>query len=295
MKYLIDTDIGDDIDDALAIGYALRKGLNVIGITTVYRNALTRANTAKELVASSNKNISVYPGLSAPLSKNVKIFGRTNYGNDVVDNHNPEEAIDFIGESAKKYGKDLCLLIIGAQTNLAAAYIKYSEYLDQVGQVVIMGGSFNNQCNEWNISEDPTAAKIVSSSKMNLFYVPFEITAQTGIGEENYERILSYTGDNVLGCVSNMVREWKERNLYKYVPIIHDPCALICYLDRNLCKTKEIDFAVLDEGPGCGLTLNISNFDLTLLPPAESKRITLVSEIDPNKIIDEFMSVLFKE
>lgn len=140
MKYLIDTDIGDDIDDALAIGYALKKGLDIIGIITVYRNALTRANTAKELVASSNKTIPVYPGLSAPLSKNVKIFGRTNYGNDVVDNYNPEEAIDFIGESAKKYGKDLCLLIVGAQTNLAAAYIKYSEYLDRVGQVVIMGG-----------------------------------------------------------------------------------------------------------------------------------------------------------
>ncbi len=45
-RILIDTDIGDDVDDALAIALALKSTeLEVAGITTVYRNAEMRASS----------------------------------------------------------------------------------------------------------------------------------------------------------------------------------------------------------------------------------------------------------
>ena len=50
-KYIIDTDIGDDIDDALAIHLALRFNLNLVAVTTVYRNTVDRARMAKRQIA----------------------------------------------------------------------------------------------------------------------------------------------------------------------------------------------------------------------------------------------------
>ena len=50
-KIIIDTDIGDDIDDALAITFALNSPeVDVVGITTVYRDTVKRAKIAKKLL-----------------------------------------------------------------------------------------------------------------------------------------------------------------------------------------------------------------------------------------------------
>lgn len=47
IKIIIDTDIGDDADDALAICLALKsEELEVMGITTVFRNTAARAQIA---------------------------------------------------------------------------------------------------------------------------------------------------------------------------------------------------------------------------------------------------------
>ena len=43
---LLDTDIGDDIDDAYTLGLLLAEQANLIGVTTVYRNSQQRAKIA---------------------------------------------------------------------------------------------------------------------------------------------------------------------------------------------------------------------------------------------------------
>lgn len=47
MKIIFDTDIGDDIDDALALDLALKLGYEIIGVTTVFKNTEFRARIAK--------------------------------------------------------------------------------------------------------------------------------------------------------------------------------------------------------------------------------------------------------
>ena len=63
-KIIIDTDIGDDIDDAYAILYlySLLKD-NIIGITTVFKNTIERAKITKYLIKNFNSNIKVYAGI----------------------------------------------------------------------------------------------------------------------------------------------------------------------------------------------------------------------------------------
>ena len=179
MKYwLIDTDIGDDIDDALAIGYALEKGLNIVGITTVYREAEKRVLIVKKLLEYKNKtDIPVFGGYSKPITVNPVIIGKMNYeAGENTEKSDPEKAVDFIADCAEKYGEELCVMSIGAQTNIAKAWEKHPDKMQKIGLLAIMGGCFTLHHNEWNIACDPSAARIVSESTMNIFYMPWELT-----------------------------------------------------------------------------------------------------------------------
>ena len=50
-KIIIDTDIGDDIDDAYALVCAAKMDcFDILGVTTVYRNSLQRAGIAAALL-----------------------------------------------------------------------------------------------------------------------------------------------------------------------------------------------------------------------------------------------------
>ena len=49
-KLLIDTDIGDDIDDLFAIYLALRKNIEIVGVTTVFKDTVQRAKMVKKLM-----------------------------------------------------------------------------------------------------------------------------------------------------------------------------------------------------------------------------------------------------
>ncbi len=63
IKILLDTDVGDDIDDALAIALGLSsEEVEFVGITTVFKNTNDRARIAKQLVKNNSYNIPVYAG-----------------------------------------------------------------------------------------------------------------------------------------------------------------------------------------------------------------------------------------
>ncbi|MEO2181212.1 MAG: nucleoside hydrolase, partial [bacterium] len=50
LKVLLDTDIGSDIDDAVALSYLLKKpNCNLLGVTTVTGDAVNRARLVKTL------------------------------------------------------------------------------------------------------------------------------------------------------------------------------------------------------------------------------------------------------
>ena len=51
MRILLDTDIGDDIDDALALALALRlPDVELVGVTTVFRDTQARARMTRYLL-----------------------------------------------------------------------------------------------------------------------------------------------------------------------------------------------------------------------------------------------------
>ena len=74
MKVLLDTDIGFDIDDELAVLLLLHlREVELLGITTVYGNVALRAKIASEILRATNKSsaTTVGPPLELANSKTL--------------------------------------------------------------------------------------------------------------------------------------------------------------------------------------------------------------------------------
>ena len=64
-KILLDTDIGDDIDDALALALALEMPeMELVGVTTVFQNTEKRARIARKMLSLWGRDVPVYAGIA---------------------------------------------------------------------------------------------------------------------------------------------------------------------------------------------------------------------------------------
>lgn len=76
---ILDTDIGTDVDDALALAVILAllgcSRLHLLGVTTVHANTKRRGSMVLTLLALAGQgNIPVAPGKAQPLRKKKKRF-----------------------------------------------------------------------------------------------------------------------------------------------------------------------------------------------------------------------------
>ena len=64
MKVIFDTDIGDDIDDALALALVLElPQIELLGVTTVFLNTDERARIARKMLKLWGRDVPVYAGI----------------------------------------------------------------------------------------------------------------------------------------------------------------------------------------------------------------------------------------
>ncbi len=272
-KILIDTDIGDDIDDALALalGLALPQ-LEIVGITTVFRDAIARARIANHLLKLAGRtDIPVYAGSGdglvqanerLPLCQMTEDTDKACY--DAVnaaaaETDNGESAVDFILEMAEKYGNELILLGIGPLTNIAKAMLKAPETMKKLKKIVIMGGTYFEHHLEWNILCDVEAADVVYSRCENLYCVGFDVTNQTTVSYLEHRTMMQMTGDPYRDYLATLVQQWSDR--VWHCPTLHDPLALYYIADPEILQMKLAHIAVETQGVHTrGMTVNLDNF-----------------------------------
>jgi purine nucleosidase len=71
----MDTDIGSDIDDALALLLLLHlQGVSLLGVTTVYGNVLLRAKIARRIIQAAGKDVPVVVGTGVPMDSPFPVW-----------------------------------------------------------------------------------------------------------------------------------------------------------------------------------------------------------------------------
>ena len=188
-RLLIDTDCGSD--DAVALLIAFRSpNVKVEAITTVAGNVGMEQATRNTLYTMEfcGANVPVYKGLAKPILA-LHADAKAIHGDDGMGNQNfpapkaearDEHAEDALIRLIRANPGELTLVTLGPLSNIAVALMRDPEIAGLVKETVVMGGAANVIANvtpsaEYNIWEDPEAARIVFQSGMPLVMIGIEL------------------------------------------------------------------------------------------------------------------------
>lgn len=255
-KVILDTDIGDDIDDSFALLLLLESHkFNCLGVTTVFRNSLKRAKMAKQLIRSLGYDIKVYRGIDDPLKQNIdhliskEIKEKEKYDEDgkyifpqydkSMENEKVEDenAVDFIIRMIHTYPHEVTLIPIGPLTNIASAIKKDPTIVPLIKEIRLMGAGLNLNFVEWNIFCDPDAAKIVFSSNINkIVAVTINVTSLTSLTEEEVNS-LKDNNSKAIKLVYEAMMKWFKHYEFSS-PVMHDPLTVASLIDESIINTQ---------------------------------------------------------
>ena len=232
MDLMIDTDVGGDIDDALALSMAFKDpDIHLRGITTVYIANAWRADLVRRMARAYGRETPVFAGAEKPL---VGSWGQEECGKN--------DAADFICDQARQ--GPLNLLAIGPLTNVAAALIKDPGIAKNL-RLTVMGGMVTCAFPEWNIQCDPEAAQIVMASGADITLVGLDVTEKCRLTEKEAWDLVR-GGDAAMTFLRGEMQRSFEQ--FHFLPTLHDPLALLCLLREDICQYEMKDIQVETQG-----------------------------------------------
>lgn len=251
-KVIIDTDIGDDVDDAFALALAVKSPeLDVLGITTTFGETDVRAQIVDRFLGEvGHTEIPVMAGNAVgktPMSQRRYAegahFAKSSHG----------DATDFILEQIRKYPGEITLIGIGPLMNVGAAIDRDAATFRKLKRVVIMGGSIRRGYGdygynehfpaspEWNILNDVASAQKLFGSGVPLFVMPLD---STQLKLDEVKRAFLFTrGTAVTDQLAILYHLWAQET-----PTLFDPMAVTFVLRPELCKVTALHIRVDEKG-----------------------------------------------
>lgn len=281
-KIVIDTDIGDDVDDAFAVALALKtEEIEVLGITTVFKNAALRAKILKqELKAFKKEEIPVYVGADVNLKGTFSTFPYEKIGadgkpimtayDDSMKDYEADgnDAAEKLLEIADENAGEVTLVAIGPLTNIATAIKKDPVRFAKFNRIIIMGGCSKNW-REWNIMCDPEAADIVLTCGADITLIGNDCTNKCHMREKDEAALKNLKGEEG-EFLRKMYASWKAHNTR--TSQMHD-ALIIAELTEHFCEyeTRHI-FVPLKENVLRGHTLSLCDKNLGAVKMSVSVR-----------------------
>jgi purine nucleosidase len=248
---ILDTDIGTDVDDLLALVFlAHAPELGLEGVTTVYGDTLLRARIAAIVWQhTGNSKIPIVPGDSKPLSGRP-IFWCGHEGEGIpsleaasVDQSRTAE--QFLIDNSNLYSGELEVLAIGPLTNIAKAILRDPGFASRTRSLYLMGGAYWLDYAEHNIECDSLAARIVFDSGIPVTAIGLDVTLRVHLTERELGRIRQLP--NGLGpLLENQIRRWwKHLGTNHNHP--HDPLASLAMVRPDLFLFENCDVKIRTE------------------------------------------------
>ena len=289
-KILLDTDIGNDIDDSVCIAYLLRqKQCELLGITTVTGEPVVRAQLASALLLAAGRgDIPIYPGADVPLFTPQKQSSPHQARYLPQWPHETEfkkgEAIEFMRRTIRAYPGEVTLLAIGPLTNIALLFAVDPEIPLLLKRLVVMCGVFNYSFNnapcltEWNARCDPFATTIVYGVPVKTM-VSVGLDVTTHVTLEKDEICSSFDRDilKVVLAFSGITDNTRQSITF------HDPLAAAVIFNKGLCGFERGNVEV---------ETGSSRIEgLTFFTPDENGNDEVALSVDRDMYFEHFFSV----
>ena len=251
-KIIIDTDIGDDIDDAFAVALALKSPeLQILGISTTFGDTEARAKILDRILGEAGRaDIPVLAGTPTHTT-NPMSQRRYGEGGHFAKSSHPN-SVDFILDQIRRYPGQVTLIAIGPLMNVGALIDKDPQTFLKLKRVVMMGGSIergyadpwspsHGPDAEWNIINDIPAAQRLFLSGVPLYEMPLDSTQLKF--DEVKRAFLFRQGTPLTDALTLLYHEWDQQT-----PTLYDPMTIAFILDPQICPVQPMHIFVDDKG-----------------------------------------------
>jgi len=234
-RIILDTDLGTDVDDAMALSQLLGlSDVDLIGVTTVYGDVVLRARLARRIIGLSGQDVPVYAGRGETLSgREVWWAGHEGalYDDLETERIEDEDAVDFLVRSVIAQPGKIDVMAIGPLTNIAAAIRADDRFAGAVRHLWVMGGAFVGDEPEHNLRSDSAAAEIVFAAGIPTTVTGLEITRLVEIRKDQVDR-MGDAGDLGGLLAAEIEQWWRFWNEEWNVP--HDPVTVLTLVEPEL-------------------------------------------------------------
>jgi purine nucleosidase len=263
-KILLDTDIGSDVDDALALGLVLASSsdLELVCVTTVAGDTALRARIAARVLGLANRvHVEVCPGEETPLLRRNRFAWYGHEGEGLPPGPEAtvsrESAAERMVRAAREH-RGLEIVLIGPMTNLARALAIDPNLPERIKGVTVMGGHIRRAVVgrrvlppgvDYNLCSDPEATCTVLGAGFTVTLVPAEVTVQTWLRPSDLAKLEA--GSELAKSLSAMVRRWApvQRKVFAKagarLPVdnlafLHDPMTVLALIQPDLFKFENL-------------------------------------------------------
>jgi inosine-uridine nucleoside N-ribohydrolase len=258
----VDTDIGDDIDDAFALGLVVRSPeLKLLGISTAFGDTEARARLVDRFLADSH----VVLGKRNPATAGV----RTQTDNPLTQRayadrwplFKADDGVAAMLEAAKAHPGQVTLIALGPLFNVGEAIRRDPAGFKQFKRIVMMGGSIERGYDgkngerrpadaEWNINRDPKDAATMFAAGVPIFMMPLDST-QVHLEAKDRD-VLFATGNPLTDQLTLLYHQWIGGAVAAGnptpVPTLFDPVAVTYTFKPELCPMTPMRIEVDDKG-----------------------------------------------
>lgn len=252
-KVIIDTDIGDDIDDAFALALAVKSPeLQVLGIETTFGDTETRAKIVDRFLGEVGRSdIPVLAGKGTSAKTSMSQGRYADGGRFARPSHG--DAVDFLLAQIQKYPGEITLIGIGPLMNVGEAIDRDAATFRKLERVVIMGGSIRRGYGdfgynehfppsaEWNIVNDVASAQKLFAAGVPLYVMPLDST-QLKLDEVKRAFLFS-RGTPVTDALTILYHMWGQET-----PTLFDPMTIAFVLRPDLCPITPLHIRVDEKG-----------------------------------------------
>ena len=255
----IDTDVGDDIDDAFALALAVQSPeLHIVGITTTFGDTQLRARLLHRFLAETGHP--EIPVAAGPQTSHTGGFTQAHYARwAAADAVASTTAATLFAQQVRAHPHAVTLIALGPLTTVEHLIDNDPATFHLLRRVVMMGGSIDRGYGspypdppgttppgadpEWNILNGISGARKLLASGVPVVLMPLDST-QLPLDDVRRGTLFAH-GSHLTDTLTLLYHQWA---ITTPTPTLFDPLTVAYLLQPSLCAMQPMHLTVDDKG-----------------------------------------------
>ncbi len=259
IEIIVDTDLGDDIDDAFALALALSSPeLRVDAVSTSYGDTALRARMAERLLRMLGRRD--VPVAAGPSTQHGTDFRQAAWasGGTVPTRSGPDAVHLLLDRLRAAPPGRITLVALAPLTTIGAAIAANPVAFRRLRRVVMMGGSIHRGYGavagtssdapgiEYNVSRDPDGLRRLLASGVPVELMPLDAT-EVALDAPARERLFA-AHTPLTDWLATLYPLWARNNPGGGTPVLYDVMPVARLLQPDVCRPVPMRLQVSNDG-----------------------------------------------